>query len=42
MTLNPANNTVQYSATMSHASSAATGQLENVTAPDPPGWTAPP
>ncbi len=42
MTLNPANSTVQYSATTSHSSSPATGQLENVTASDPPGWNAPP
>jgi hypothetical protein len=41
MTLDPARNTVQYSASPrgANGTSASSGVLENVTAPDPPGWT---
>jgi hypothetical protein len=41
MTLAPATNSVQYASSTRGASGVLSGQLDNVTAPDPPGWNAP-
>lgn len=41
MTLSPGTNSAQFSSSTRGGGTGLSGQLENVTAPDPPGWNAP-